>query len=160
MIARPYLAAIRLAVEVNRHDRARVRADGLLDPRRIEREARGIDVRENRTRAGHQDRQGRVGGGQRRRDHFVAGADVERAEDERDRVGPRADADGMAAAHRRREFRLERLDLGPEHEPAPRDHAIDRGADVGRVLCGHEGEKRDADRGRHTPSAPAPAAST
>ena len=71
------------------------------------------------------------------------GADAERAQDQRDRVGAGADADGVRRAGRGGELLLERLDLGSEDEPAARDHAIDRAPHVGGVLAGHERHERN-----------------
>ena len=135
-----------LAIQVHRQDRARPGSNRARDLIRIEREAHRIDVREDRTRAGHHDRERRVRGRQRRGDDFVARADAERAQDERDRVGPCADAHGMRRAHRSRELGFERLDLGAEHEPAARDDTIDGGADVVPVVTRHERQEGDAPR--------------
>ena len=43
---------------------------------------------------------------------------------------PFADGDGVARPERRGELALERLDLGPEDEPAGVEHARDRGVDL------------------------------
>ena len=75
--------------------RARARRDRGRGRSGIERQAFGIDVRKHRTRAGHHHRERGVRGRQRRRDHFIAGTDVECAQDQRDRVGAGADADGV-----------------------------------------------------------------
>ena len=102
----------------------------------IERQPLGIDVGEHRPRAGHHHRQRGVGGGKRRRDHLVAGADVERAENQRDRVGAGADADRVRALARRSELAPRSLDLRAEHEPAAGDDAVDRGVDAARSSPG------------------------
>ncbi len=139
----------RLAVEVHRQDRARLRTDRGFNLARVDRQPHRIDVGEHRARAGHHDRERGVGRGQRRRDHFVAGADAERAQDQRDRVGAGADADRVRGAGGGGELLLERLDLRPEHEPAARDHAIDRGAHVGRIVFRHQRHEGDARLGHH-----------
>ena len=64
--------------------------------------------------------------------------------DQRDRVGPVPDADRVGGAGGRGELLLERLDLGTEHEPAARDDAVDRGANVGRVLAGDQRQEGNA----------------
>ena len=79
----------------------------------------------------------------------------ERAENERDRVGPRAHAHRMRGAHGPGEFRLERLHLGAEDEPAARDDALDGGADLDPIVTRHErheGHARCPPPGGHTPS--------
>ena len=114
--------------------------------RGIERQPFRIDVGEHRARAGHHHRERRVRGRQRRRDHFVAGTDVERAQDQRDGIGAGADADRERRLAGGGELRLERLDLGSEHEPAARDHAIDRGLDGGGVGAGPQRVKRNVAR--------------
>ena len=95
-----------LAVEMHRQDRARARRDRGRGRVRIERQPLGIDVGEHRPRAGHHDGERRVGRRERRRDHLVARADVERAQDQRDRVGAGADADGVRAPAGGRELAL------------------------------------------------------
>ncbi len=133
----------RLAVEVHRQDRAGARADALGNPIGIDGGALRIDVGEHRPCAGHHDRQRAVRRRQRRRDHFIAGADPERAQDQRDRVGARADADGVRGAGRGGEFLLEGGDFRPEHEPAARDHAIDRASHLAGVLARDQRHERD-----------------
>ena len=114
-----------LSIEVHGHDRARARSDRGGGRIGIEGEAVRIDVGKDRPGAGHHDRQRRVGRGERRRDHLVAGADVERSKRQRDRIGAGTDADGVSRAHRGGEFGLERRHFRTEHEPAARDHATD-----------------------------------
>ena len=113
------------------------------------RQPRRVDVGEDRPRAHHHHRQRRIGRRQRRRDHFVAGPDIERPQNQRDRVGAGADADGVRGAHRRGEFRFERFDLGPEHEPAARDDAFDRHAHGCRVVGFRRERKERNPRPRH-----------
>ena len=110
---------------------------------RIHRQSLGIDVGKDRTRAGHHHRQRGVGRRQRRGDHFVAGADVEGAEDQRDRIGAGADADRVRHAAGGGEFAFERLHFGSEHEPAARDHPIDGGANRRRIFAGRQRVKRN-----------------
>ena len=88
-----------LTVEVHRQDRPRPRCHRGRGRVGIERQAVRIDVGEHRARAGHHDRERRIGGRQRRRDDFVAGTDVEGAQDQRDRVGAGADAHGVRLRH-------------------------------------------------------------
>ena len=75
-----------------------------------------IDVDEDRLRAepgdgagGREERKGR-------RDHFVAGADVERHQRGQQRVGSRRHADGVRHAEERRQLALEPLDFGTADE--------------------------------------------
>jgi hypothetical protein len=70
----------RLSVEMHRQDGAGPRTDAVADSFRVERRRPRVDVGEDRPRAGHQDRERAVGRRQRRRDHFVAGADAEPAQ--------------------------------------------------------------------------------
>src|SRR5881396_1671588 len=72
---------------------------------------------------------------------------AESAQCERDGVGAVADADGVRRASRGGEFRFERLDFRSQHEPAPRDHPVDRAPHVRRIFTGrkrHEGNLPDA----------------
>ena len=136
-----------LAVEMNRHDRAGPGSYGRNDAFRVDREANRIDVGEHGTRAGHHDRQGGVRCGERRGDHLIARPDAERAQHERDGVGAVADANGVRRASRGGEFRFERLDFRSQHEPAPRDHPVDRAPHVRRIFARrkrHEGNLPDA----------------
>ena len=114
-----------------------------LDGLGIDRQARRIDVGEHRPRAGHHDGERGVGGRQRRRDDLVAGADAERAQDQRDRVGAGADADGVRGAGRRGELALERFDFRAEDEPAAGHDPLDRGADVGGVLARRQRQRTE-----------------
>ena len=102
----------RLAVQVHRQDGARPRRDRALDRVGIDRQrARRRCRRRPAARPAIMHRQRRVGGGQRRRDDFVARADAERAEDQRERVGAGADADGVRRAARRARTRPRTLRL-------------------------------------------------
>ena len=100
----------------------------------IERQSFRVDIGEDGTGARHDDRDGGVRGGQWSRDDLVAGADAERAKDERDRVSAVADADSMRRAGCGGEFPLERLDLRSQHEPCAVDHARDGLADRVRLF--------------------------
>ena len=133
----------RLAVEMHRHDRARARTHTLRNPIGIDRAALRVDVREHGSRAGHHDRERAVCRRERRRDHFVAGADTESAQDESDGVGSVTDADRMGRAGSGGEFLLEADDFGSEDEPSALDHAVDRAPHVGGVLAGHQRHERN-----------------
>ena len=87
----------RLAVEVHGHDCLGARRDGRFGRAWIKRQAIGINIRKDRTRTSHHHGERGVGRRQRRRDHLVAGTDVEGAQDQGDRIGARADADGVGA---------------------------------------------------------------
>jgi hypothetical protein len=132
-----------LAVQVHRQNGSRPRRDGGLGGGRVERQAIGIDVGEDRPGPGHHDRQRRIGGRERRRDDFVSGADVEGPQDQRDRVGARADAHGVWRAGCCGELGLEGFHLRAEHEPARPDDATDGLENGGRVLAGRQGVERD-----------------
>ena len=82
---------------------------------------------------------------QRPRDHFVARADVERPQRQRDRVRSRAYAHGMRRAGSGSELRLERLDLRSEHEPAARQNTCKRRVDIGAIVTRHERQERYPD---------------
>ena len=86
----------RLPVEMHGHERSGARRDRRLDCRRVDGQALGIDVREDRPRARHHDGERRVRRRQRARHHLVSGADAERAQGQRQRVGPGRDADRRA----------------------------------------------------------------
>src|SRR6266850_2593029 len=145
-----------LSVEMHRENRARPRSDRVRDAFGIDRQTRRVDVGEDRTRAGHQDRERAVRGGQRRRDHLVARGNAERTEAERERIGPGADPDRVIGAGRGGEFLLERLDLRPEHEPSALDHAVDGASHRRRVLARRERQEWNPPRG-HATSGPASA---
>jgi hypothetical protein len=139
-----------LAVEVHGKDRRGSRSDRGLDRRRADREAARIDVGEDRPRPRHHARKGRVGRRHRRRDYFVAGPDAEAAQDDRDRVGARADADRVGGAAGRGELLLERLDLRAQHVPAAIDDAPDGGVDGRAILTGVQAHERDGSRAHGT----------
>ena len=88
------------------------------------RHARGlrVDVAEHRAGARVDDRLGGRVEGERRDDDVVAGADAERAQRDRDRVGAVGDADGVPRAEVGRELVLERGDLGAEDERPAVEH--------------------------------------
>ena len=140
-----------LSVQVDRQDGARPRSDGVFDRRRIDGQAGRIDVGEDRARAGHHDGQRRIGGRQRRGDHLVSRTDVERPQNERQRVGAAANPHAVGRAHRCGELALERFDFGTEHEPAARHDAIDGRVHRVPVLGWHERQERNATR-RHAGS--------
>ncbi len=82
-------------------------------------------------------RYARVGCG----DHLVAGRDPGRQERERDRVGPRRNADRVAYAAIAGERDLEPLDLVGKDVPAALEHAGKRGLDVGAGLAAEVEER-------------------
>ena len=92
--------------------------DPLLDLRGIHVERDRVDVGEDGCRAAARDRLGRRIERERRADHLVAGADLERVEHEHERVGAVRAADGVLRAEELGRFTLESLDLGPEDELA------------------------------------------
>ena len=55
----------------------------------------------------------------------------------------------MSGAGGRGELALERIDLGPEDEPAAGHDPLDRGADIGRVLVQRHRQERHAQRRSH-----------
>ena len=88
----------RLAVQVHGHDRPRSRGDGGVTGGGVDRQRIRLDVDDHRPGAGGDHRQTGIRGGHRRDDDLVAGADVEGAKRERDRIGAVADADRMGGA--------------------------------------------------------------
>ena len=119
----------RLTVEVHRHDRRSVRRHGRGRCVRIERQAIGIDVGKNGAGARHHDRERRVRGRERRRDHLIARPDAKRAQRDRQRIGAGADAYGVGRLTGGRELVFESFELRTENEPAARDDARDGVAD-------------------------------
>ncbi len=104
--------------EVHRHDRLRPRSDPRRDVLRVEVECHGVDVGEHGCRTDTRDRLGGRVERERRADDLVVAPDSERFEREHERVGSVRDADRMRDSEERGRFALERLDLGPEDEPA------------------------------------------
>ena len=76
----------------------------------------GLDVAEHRSRTPPGDRLGRRVEGERRADDLVAGTDVERVEDEHERVGAVRDTDGLRDAEVGGRLLLERLHVRAEDE--------------------------------------------
>ena len=116
--------------QMHRHDRLRAARDSFRDPLGVEVERVRIDVREDRRRADPRDR---LGGGverERRADHLVARADLERVQDEDDRVRAVPDADRLAHAEIARRLLLERADVRPEDELAALENVVDRLLDL------------------------------
>ena len=108
------------------HDRLRPRGDPALDVGGVEVQRARVDLGEDRGRADPRDR---LGGGverERRADHLVAGADLERVEDEHDRVGAVRDADRLLDAESLGRLALEALDLGAEDEAAALERPLER----------------------------------
>ena len=110
---------------------------------RVEREPIGIDVREDRPRSRHHDREGRIRGRERARDDFVARAYPHGAKRNRQRVRAGTHSNRMRGARRGGEFLLESFQLRTEHEPSARDDPIDRGTNRRRVFAGRELEERN-----------------
>ena len=115
---------------MHRHDRLRAARDSFGDPLGIEVERVRVDVGEDGSRADTGDR---LGGGverERRADHLVARADLERVQDEDDRVRAVADPDRLAHTEVPRGLLLERADVRPEDELAALQHVVDRLLDL------------------------------
>ena len=110
--------------------------------RRIERHGRGIDIDEQRPRAGQLDRRDRRDRGVRDRGDIILGAEIERPQRQHQRIGAAGDADAMAAADIGGEVALERLDLGAEDIAAAASTRGDRRVDRGRAAR----DSRRADR--------------
>ena len=130
-----------LSVKVYGHDGRGARGDRGSGGGRIECEAARVDVGEHRSRPSRDDRQRRVGGRQRGRNHLGTRADVERAKRDGERVGSRADANGTRGSGCTAEFVLERLELRSEDEPATRHNPPNRCVDRWRVLFERQLEK-------------------
>ena len=97
---------------------------------RVDVERIGLDVNENRSRAAVADGVGRRDEGEGRRDHLIAGTDVQRGQGQTQRIGARCDADTMRAVAKRRDFPLQRSDIGTKHELAALQHSIDGLSDL------------------------------
>jgi len=129
----------REAEEVDGQDRPRPRRQGSGDTVGVQGQRGGVDVGEDRSRAHLED--GRGGGHERegRGDDLVSGAEVERAEEEPERVRSGGHADGVLDAERGSTLGFQRLSLGPQDEPSTPQHAphrcFDLRLDVG-VLTG------------------------
>ena len=100
--------------------------DRALDLGRVEVERDRVDVGEDRRRAAAGDRLGGREERERRADHLVARADLERVEREHERVGAVRDADRLLDAEVLGRLALEALDLGPEDEAAALEGAGER----------------------------------
>jgi len=90
----------------------------------------GVDVAEDRPRAGRRDRLGAGVERERRHDDVVAGPHAHRPQRDRQGLGPVGDADRVARAAVRGELALEGADLGAEDEATRVDHAGDRRVDL------------------------------
>ena len=148
------------SVQVDGQEELRRRAGHPLGAGGVERQGLGIDVGEDRLRAGLPDAGERRGAGIGGKDDFVAGPRARGRERQRDRLGAVGAGDDVGDADRPRELLLEARDLLAEHEPAaledPRDGGVDRGP-LAPVVLG-QGAERDA--GREAGGARAHAAST
>ena len=133
---------------MDRYDRLRARRHRGNRLRRIDVEGDRIDVDQHGP--GTKPRDG-AGGGEkrvRRRDHLIAGLDVEHHQREQHGVGARRQRDGMAHAEHRGELVLERVDLRAHDEPlAVRDarHRLENLV-ADRPVLGLEVEQRDLHR--------------
>ena len=148
------------SVQVDGQQELRGGAGDPLGARGVEREGVGVDVRENRLRAGLPDAGERRGAGVGGQDDLVLRRRAGGRERQRDRLGAVGAGDDVRDADRPREFLLEARDFLAEDEPAPledpRDGGIDRGP-LAPVVLG-QGAERDA--GREAGGARAHAAST
>ena len=124
-----------LPVEMDGHDRDGAGRNRRGNRRRRQRQSIGIDIREHRPCAGHHDRQRGVGRRERAGHDLVAGADVERAQDEGERVGAGRHADRRRRARGLGELPFEGLELGAENEPAAIEHPGDGRVDRRPVLA-------------------------
>ena len=111
-----------------------------------------IDIGEDRTRAGHVDGQGGIGGRERRGDHLVAGPDAQPAQRQRDRVGAGVHADGVCRAGGGGELGFEGRHFRAEHEPSAIEHAGDRRVDGLAIVAGPQHVEGDPDRSAVTTS--------
>ena len=101
-------------------------------------EGAGLDIDEHRPGADAHDAAGRGEERIRRRDHFVAGADVERHQRGEHRVGARRQADGVRISEGVAELALEAVDFGTADEAlavADAGHGIEQRLAQRRVLC-------------------------
>ena len=112
----------RLPVDMHRHDRPGLLRDPFLHLFGIEGEVPRIDVGQDRTRPGLQDRLHRGAEGMRRGDHLVARSDSRADQRQLERIRPVAhpDAVGRPAVPGVRLF--ERFHLGAEDERTAFDH--------------------------------------
>ena len=107
-------------------DRLRAGRERRPDGLRGHAEGVRVDVAEDRRRARDDRRLGGRVEGERGHHHLVARPDPERAQGDRQRVGPVGDADAVAHAEVGGELGLERLHLRAEDVAARAGHAIDR----------------------------------
>ena len=115
---------------MHRHDRLRAARDTFRDPLGIEVERLRVDVGEDGSRTDTRDR---LGGGierEGRADHLVARADLERVQDEDDRVRAVSDPDRLAHTEIPRGLLLERADVRPEDELAALQNVVERLLDL------------------------------
>ena len=96
---------------------------------RIERQTIGIDVGKNGAGSRHHDRERRVRGRERRRDHLITRPNAKGAQRDRQRIGAGADAYGVGRLTGGRELVFEEFQLWAKNEPAARDDARDGIAD-------------------------------
>jgi hypothetical protein len=124
-----------MAVEVHGQERPRARGERLLHGfgRHVER--RGIEVGEHGPRARAQDAERGESGAERRGHDLVARAHAQRLERELDRLRAVGHAHGVFRPERLREFALEGLAFGSQHEPSRVEHAAHRLLD----LAAHRG---------------------
>ncbi len=124
-------------VEVDGHDGARARSNGLREGFGVERAGVRVDVGEDGRGPGVEDGERGVTGGQGRGDDFIATARSDSArcdERERERVRPRPDARRAARPAEVGPLALEGFDLASEDVSAARQHPLKRLARLGPDL--------------------------
>jgi hypothetical protein len=140
------------AVEVDRspvevHDQNGLGAwgDGGLEPFRVEVERAGVRFHRDRGGPGRGDPEPGGDVGVRRHDHLVARPDVQRPDDQLDRVEPRADGHAVRPAAVLGELGLERRALRSEQVPPGLEHPPRRRVEVlGQFSVGRlQVEERD-----------------
>jgi hypothetical protein len=110
---------------VHRHDRPRPLGHFGGHVLRVDVQRDRVDVGENRRRAGPHDRLRRRIEGERGADHLVAGADLQRVEDEHERVRAVGDADRLLHAEVGGGFLLEGLHVRPQDQGARLEHRLE-----------------------------------
>ncbi|OPZ76002.1 MAG: hypothetical protein BWY77_02004 [bacterium ADurb.Bin431] len=121
--------AAAVAVEMDRDDRPRARADLFLDEIGIDAEGEGIDVDQHRRGPGEGDRREGRNGGVGDGDHFIARLHSAGDQGEVEGFGARAHTDGMAHPEMSGKGLLEGAQLPAQNEPAagqdPADSSVD-----------------------------------
>ncbi len=120
----------RMTEHVDRQEGARARCDRGPRLRRIHAERQRIDIDEDARGTRQMDGGDRADVGVGHRDHFVAGADAQRAQRELERRRARIDCHRMRCADEGSEFGLEGGHMIAPVEPAARQHTEDRRIDL------------------------------